>query len=263
MLSLLPYTSGPRAQGWHAPGHNHPGSAPAPQPPSLPPVCCLSHSNHSIVHLRHVLERPFLQAESLFPARRAELRQAWILCLWHATSPFGQLPAEASPLSFFPWPSHGSHTTGPVACWTDPSQIQLDTGVSPCPLLGRLRGGTGLRSGGEKVCLPLPTPPHTHKHTRVGTNYASHRGGAKPSGKHTTICLSAPDLLTGSRPRGPTRQRTQNLGGQRFRSHFPTHTGTCTACPRTQGAAETAALKQPGLASAPPSRSVGFRGNRA
>lgn len=86
LLSLLPYTSGPRAQGWHAPGHNHPGSAPAPQPPSLPPVCCLSHSNHSIVHRRLMLERPFLQAESLFPARRAELRrnqgaqrQAWIL----------------------------------------------------------------------------------------------------------------------------------------------------------------------------------------
>lgn len=114
---------------------------------------------------------------------------------------------------------------------------------------------------GKGVSAPPKPPPH--KHTRVGTNYASHRGGAKPSGKHTTICLSAPDLLTGSRPRGPTRQRTQNLGGQRFRSHFPTHTGTCTACPRTQGAAETAALKQPGLASAPPSRSVGFRGNRA
>lgn len=100
--------------------------------------------------------------------------------------------------------------------------------------------------GKRRVC---PSPPHTH--SQVGTDYDSHRGGAEPSGKHTTICLRAPDLLTGSRPRGPTRQWTQNLGGKRFRSNFPPHTGTCTACPRTQGAAETAALKQPGLASAP------------
>lgn len=115
--------------------------------------------------------------------------------------------------AFFPWPSHGSHTAGPAACRTDPSQIQLDTGVSPCPLLGSFQGGTGLRSGGKKACL---SPP----------------------------------------PQAP-------VGERMFCSNFPTHTGTCTACARTQGASGTAALKQPGLASAQPSFSWGFRGNRA
>ena len=144
--------------------------------------------------------------------------------------------------------------------------------------IGKASGRDWVEVGWEKVVSASPptdrqpdththahtrTHAHTQTHTRVGTDYASHRGGAEPSGRHTTICLRAPDPLTGSRPRGPTRQRTQNLGGKRFGSYFPTHTGTCTACPRTQGAAETAALKQPGLASAPPSRSGGFRGNRA
>lgn len=134
LLSLLPYTSGPPAQGWHA----HLGWPQPPRlcprtPPTIPTPCVLSVPQQSFNRSSQA------HAIGTFPASRVPLpsqkcqgdekpgsAEAGVdPCLWTPAS----IGLSAT---FFPWPSRGSHTTGPAACWTDPSQIPLDTGVS-CP----------------------------------------------------------------------------------------------------------------------------------
>lgn len=133
-------------------------------------------------------------------------------CLWHATSPSPiQTPASVGfSVVFFPvtvsWEPHNWPSSLLDRPFPDPARHRCLSLSS----IGKASGRDWVEVGWEKgVSAPPPSrDAHTHKHhthTRVGTDYASHRGGAEPSGKHTTICLRAPDLLTGSRPREPTR----------------------------------------------------------